>query len=228
MEMKKNTEFFKRFAKYGMGAWAVGWNPVAQRLVHRAMMKHVDFGGSTVLDLGGGDGELLFNCVVEGQSPKTYVSVDLIPELCEAGNERFEKLQTVVTQFITGEMLTVVSTLEDNAYDYVVSAGTLDIMETNSVEHWQFMKDVITQMYRVASKAIVLAIQSAGAKEKKMCEFYSDPSWFIREMIERFGFSVVLDHSFAPHYMVVVVYKREYSWRELHATMYNPPEKRGG
>ena len=40
MEMKKNMEFFKRFAKYGMGAWAVGWNPVAQRLVHRAMMKH--------------------------------------------------------------------------------------------------------------------------------------------------------------------------------------------
>ena len=155
------------------------------------------------------------------------MSVDLIPELCEAGTERFEKLQTVETQFITGEMLTVVSTPK-TMRTITSSAGTLDIMETNSVEHWQFMKDVITQMHRVASKAIVLAIQSAGAKEKKMCEFYSDPSWFIREMIERFGFSVVLDHSFAPHYMVVVVYKREYSWRELHAPQYNPPEKRGG
>lgn len=228
MKMEKNIEFFKRFTKYGMGSWAVGWNPVAQRLVHRAMMKHVDFGGSSVLDLGGGDGELLFNCVLDGQTPRKYTCIDLMPELCSVGCERFSKLESVDIKFIPGEMLSAIRAFKDGCYDFVVAAGALDIVETNSVEHWQFMRNVITEMYRVASRAIVLAVQSAGAKEKKDCEFYSDPAWFIREMIERFGFNVVLDHSFAPHYMVVVVYKREYPWRELNATQYNAPEKRGG
>jgi len=155
--------------------------------------------------------------VLDGQTPRKYTCIDLMPELCSVGCERFSKLESVDIKFIPGEMLSAIRAFKDGCYDFVVAAGALDIVETNSVEHWQFMRNVITEMYRVASRAIVLAVQSAGAKEKKDCEFYSDPAWFIREMIERFGFNVVLDHSFAPHYMVVVVYKREYPWRELNA-----------
>lgn len=90
--MERNKEFYSRFIKYGIGAWTSAWNPITQRLAHESMMKHLDFGGSSVLDLGCGNGEFLFNLVLAGQTPRRFVGIELLEEVVKICLRRFKKL----------------------------------------------------------------------------------------------------------------------------------------
>lgn len=221
--MSKNSEYYEECIKYSMTGWDVGWNPVTQALVHRSILKQLPVQECDILDIGCGVGELLYGMLLSGQKPNSYTGVDIVQKSLDIAERRFSELP-ISKEFVVAEQREFLLSAKSNSYDYAFAIGSLDIIEEQP--HELYLLTILKELYRVVRKGVCIGVQSWSATKHVDGEAYQVPADLIAKLMFYFGPRIILDHSYAQHYMTVFIVKEEFPWKIMGGEHHSLPEKR--
>jgi SAM-dependent methyltransferase len=184
---------------YGVDVRAMNWaSRESQQLRFSVLAQVGQLRGTRVLDVGCGMGDL-FGWLKEAGVDVEYTGIDITPKMIETARERFPKENFEV------KSLHDIQSEKTECYDYGIASG---IFYYRQIEPFEFMKEMVTHLFRICNTAIAFNSLSAWATEKEGGEFYADPLetlTFCRTLTPW----IVLRHDYHARDFTIYLYKRE-------------------
>jgi 2-polyprenyl-3-methyl-5-hydroxy-6-metoxy-1,4-benzoquinol methylase len=196
---KKNIRYFTSLTtKYGIDIKALDWGSLESQQLRFAVLSQVGvLNGTSVLDVGCGMGDF-YNWLQKKGFDIKYTGIDITPKMIEISRKRFPGICFEQKDLLDVKKKTFKS------YDYVFTSGIFTYRQN---EPFDFLKEMVKQMFKICRKAIVFNSLSCWAETKVDGEFYADP---IKTLIFcRFLTPwVVLRHDYHPRDFTIYMYKR--------------------
>lgn len=199
--------YLDRVAVDGASWKALGFSQrVSQTIRYETAMKHVDFKGKSILDVGCGLGDFATYLGRRTQIKK-YVGCDL--------NERFIKVASrriygKKYDFVHGSAETI-----NEEFDICVALAVLCDRQIagSTAENMERIREVIFEMFKMAREAVVVDLVSPQAKS-----FFETDIVVPMQDAVRMAYSltprVLFDHSYSPRSYTMVLWKGKFPLEE--------------
>lgn len=188
--------------------------PEVQRIRFEAVQRHLQIGPTdSVLDVGCGTGDFYsFLCSQDGVG--SYRGIDLSHRLLKIAKERFSSAENV--EWTQGDGLTWKNRPYslNGAFTFVVVTAVFNRRDCSLGELDSLFQSALESAYRMCMVACVVSAHSIYKTLPTSNEAVIDPCWMFQQG-KRLTERVVLDHSYAPHDSLIVLWKTKSPFREL-------------
>lgn len=198
------TDFFderKHYeAKLGNDSATVFWgSPQAAEKRYAAILHHVPFREASIIDVGCGAADLLDAAIAAGAHPSHYSGIDIVPAFIDTARSRWPN-----ERFILGNALE--SLTEATPADWVIANGLFGHAQPDGLWPQRF-KEMTAAMWRAAKMGIAYTLISTHSPRRNPQAYYVEPQWAVADAAERFSSRYLLDHTYLPNDMLIVVFK---------------------
>lgn len=174
-------------------------SPQAAGKRYAAILRHVPFHGASILDVGCGAADLLAAAVAAGTHPSHYCGIDIVPAFIDTARSRWPD-----ARFILGNALE--SLAEATPTDWVIANGLFGHAQPDGLWPQRFT-EMTEAMWRVAKTGIAYTLISTHSPRRNPQAHYVDPAWALSDAASRFSSCHILDHTYLPNDMLIVVRK---------------------
>jgi trans-aconitate methyltransferase len=191
--------FSERFKEHGADVHTLWGSELSQRERFAVLCEVGDLGGSSVLDVGCGFGDLLGFVNSRGIQLAEYLGVDCVEDILAVARQRYRQ-----GRFENKD----VAALPDGAsFDYVFGSGIFFL----EGEQWHaHIIGTIRQMYARARVAVAVNFLSRFSTNRDAHSHYVDPGELLTALMDEITPIAELRHSYRSNDLTVFLYRE---WR---------------
>jgi SAM-dependent methyltransferase len=190
-----------RLREFGATPAGVDWRDEAsQRTRFEQLLKAIEDGGESVLDLGCGYGALL-GFLREQRFPGTYHGLDVVPEMIAAAKARHS--DDARASFAVGS-------LPGRAADYVLASGIFNVRRRRGDPEWQdYVEATLAEMDRAARHGFAFNCLTSYSDPERMRDdlYYGDPCHYFDLCKRCYSRDVALLHDYGLWEFTIIVRK---------------------
>lgn len=161
------SEYYKDKIKESHPDYLVhGWeSPQAVEERFSVLFQNVDLQGKCMLDVGCGVGTL-FGEIRKRKISCEYLGIDLLPQMVALARQRQPQGSFLVTDLLEEQPF------DEDCFDVVYASGIFNIY---TGENEAFLVDMVEQMAKIASEAVVFNLLHQNSQDKEETYFYTNP-----------------------------------------------------
>jgi SAM-dependent methyltransferase len=188
---------------------------VSQKARFDMLASHVDVTGKRLLDVGCGAACLLDDLLCRDMVPRSYIGVDIVPEMATLGQGRLVALEEegMLNDVEASVDLLDVEEVRTGCCDWAVALAVFMIREGSYENTQRIFRNVMNRMWVLADEGIVVDFMSPRARR-----IDPDVCPVPEEMALRWAFAltdrVVLDASYAPHLYSLILRKTKSTFQK--------------
>ena len=197
---ERNIRYYSDLIEtYGIDTRSLDWGSRESQAIRFSVLARVGkLDGASVLDVGCGMGDF-YGWLKQERIEVNYTGIDITPGMIEIAQQRFPDACFKVVNLLKADDTLI------KQYDYIVASG---IFCHRLNEPFDFLKEMVKEMFHRCNKAVAFNSLSGWAPEKESGEFHADPletvAW-CRTLTPR----VVLRHDYHPHDFTIYIYKKQ-------------------
>lgn len=191
----------EKLRQYGPTAQGMDWkNESTQYLRFEKIKDFISFENSpSILDVGCGASEF-FNFCLKNQISCSYLGLDLVKEMVQFSNDRFDKEVA-----ICGDLD---SLGKSNMFDYVIASGTFNAKLNSSNEEWEkFFHENIVKMYEICNKGIIFNCMTEHVDWEYERLYYPNISNLTSFIVKNISRKFHINHSYDLYEMTIFIVK---------------------
>lgn len=218
-QLLRNTRYFdQRLENHGVDK-AMSWKAGVQDIRFTAFVRNTGWMHDlTLLDVGCGTGDLLQYLIDQGSRPKKYVGLDPWEKAIAAATARHGTKHQISFGNLSIQQL-LEATLDARRsfnlkMEVVACLGVFSHKATSMTETQSLIMNAIEACYLSCTICCAVTITSPYKTEARQDEAILEPefAWRIgRRLTER----VLIDHSYAPHEYMMVLFKEKSPFRKI-------------
>jgi len=187
----------EQLTRWGDSVRAVGYGSIESQQVRYSVLSEIgSFEGRDVLDVGCGFGD--FFCFInrKGGHLKSYVGVDVNPNMIAIAKKRCPNAVFEVKDILEAPVV--------NKFDFVIASGIFGLETPNWEE---IFKKMTTRMYELSKIGVSVNFLSAFTPGKKPADsHFADPIEITDFVLRNLSTKVVLRHDYKPNDFTLYIY----------------------
>ena len=186
--------YSKLYKKFGLSPASIGWTKGKQNIRFNAITEIGWLNNSSILDVGCGFGDLL-SFLNKRKLRVKYTGVDINQKFIEIARKKYQKSIFEVRD-IEEKPFT-------KKFDWVFAIGT-----TNHSGSYKYIQRLLSEMFRVSKKGVVIDFLSSYVDFTKPRNFHASPEKIFK-ITKKLSKRVIIRHDYLPFEFCVYIYKND-------------------
>jgi SAM-dependent methyltransferase len=223
--MDRQAEVNEFYAKLLAETGRLHKNDVSNELRYASLRRQINFHKDmTVLEIGCGTGDFLFDLIARGIRVQRYIGIDPLKEAIDVFDKRVADLwppfpvhtgcvQNYLQWLRGGDLKFALNT----PIDCVICLGVFDIrLGDTPQEHRDVCQKYVDKMYEDSRHIVAATFMGRGGWKDRTMPDHCGPVHEVDayQMFHNNGKAVLLDNSYAPHIYTVFGWKGETLWEQ--------------